>query len=149
MLTENWVTNVQKNWWFFQQSWNLFPNFGIKMEGTATYFSLFTGLCLADASKCMKLFAITWTCHNLSFILNALIVWNIAQISWFSPWRYMFNSFKWAIKFTKNAKSVSYFSSSSSHTNFPFDSTNYLISFLKSQNLFSILPQLSHLPSEK
>jgi len=62
MSTENEVTNIQKNWWFFLQSWNLFLNSFIKLESTATYFFflLFTGLCLAYVSKCMILFAISW-----------------------------------------------------------------------------------------
>lgn len=39
-----------------------------------------------------------WACHYLSFTSNAAIVWNTAEIRWFSPWRHMLNSFKWAIK---------------------------------------------------
>lgn len=41
MSTENEVTNIQKNWWFFLQSWNLFLNSFIKLESTATYFFFF------------------------------------------------------------------------------------------------------------
>ena len=41
-------------------------------------------------------------------------------ISWFSSWRHMFNSFKWVIKSTKNAKCVSQFSLSCSSTNLFF-----------------------------
>ena len=47
--------------------------------------------------------------NSLSFISNAVMVWNIAQINWFLPWRCIFNSFKWAAKSTKNPKSVSHF----------------------------------------
>jgi len=60
MLTENGVTNKQKNWWFVLQSWNLLLNSCIKMESTAEYFLLFTGLCLASVSKYINLFANTW-----------------------------------------------------------------------------------------
>ena len=37
----------------FCQSWNLFPNPFIKMESTAAYLLLFTGLCSASLSKCI------------------------------------------------------------------------------------------------
>lgn len=86
-----------KNWFFFffLQFWNLFSNSFNTVESTAAYLLLFTGLCLANASKCMKLFSITWAYHNLSFILYTVMVWNIKQMSWFSPWRCIFNSFKW------------------------------------------------------
>ena len=40
------------------------------MESTAAYFWLFTGLYLV---KCIKLFAITWAYHSLSFILNSYL----------------------------------------------------------------------------
>ena len=73
-------------------------------------FFLFTELCLVNVSKCIKLFAIAWACHNLSFFLSAVMFWNIEKISWLSPWRSMFNSFKWVVKSSKNAKSVTIFS---------------------------------------
>jgi len=73
---------------------------------------------LANTSECTTLFAVTSACRNWSFTLNAVMVWYIAQIRWFSPWRCMFNSFKWAVKSTKNTKSVSHFSSSSSGISF-------------------------------
>ena len=93
----------------FWKSWNLFSNSFIRMKSKAASFLLFTDLCLANASKHMTLFLITSTFHNLSFISNAVMVWNIAQINWFLPWRCIFNSFKWAAKSTKNPKSVSHF----------------------------------------
>ena len=127
---------MKKGMIFFQQSWNLISNFFIKAESTAAYFSLFTGLHLVIVSKCIKLFTIPWVCHNLSPVSNADMIWNIVERSWFPPWRSMFYSYKWAIKSSKNAKSVSHFSSSSSGNNFPFYSINDLISFWKSQNLF-------------
>lgn len=37
-----------------------------------------------SVSKCMRLLAITSTCHSLISI--TVIIWNIAQIRWFSPW---------------------------------------------------------------
>jgi len=70
------------------------------------------------AAKCVKLFAIAWACHNRSFISKAVIVWNTAQIRWFTPWRCMFNTFKWAVQ---SRLQLSHFSSSCSGTNFPFD----------------------------
>lgn len=71
-------------------------------------------------SQCFKiqLFA-TEACYNLSFTFNSVMVCNIA-LSWFSPWTCVFNSLKWAVKTTTNAKSVSHFSSSISSTDFPF-----------------------------
>lgn len=39
-----------------------------------------------SVSKCMRLLAITSTCHSLISI--TVIIWNIAQIRWFSPWRW-------------------------------------------------------------
>jgi len=61
MSTENRVTNIQKkkNWWVFQQSWNLFSNYYIKTESKDAHFSLSTGFSLASVSKCMQLYAIT------------------------------------------------------------------------------------------
>ena len=50
MSAENGVTDTQKNWWLFQQSWNLFSNSFIKMKSKAACFLLFTGLCLANVS---------------------------------------------------------------------------------------------------
>lgn len=44
---------------FFCQSWNSFSNSFIKMESSAAYFSLFTGLRLGNVSKSMCLFAKT------------------------------------------------------------------------------------------
>ena len=75
---------------FFLKSWNLFSNLFIKVANTAAYFSLFTGqwTCVS-VSKCMKLLVTTWPCHNLRFSSNVAIVWNIAQIRWFSPWRHV------------------------------------------------------------
>ena len=85
---------------FFLKSWNPFSNLSIKMASMAAYSSLFTGLCSANVSKWMKLFAIIQTCYNLNFISNMVIIWNVAQIRWFSPCRCMFNSFKWVVKST-------------------------------------------------
>lgn len=42
------------------QTWNVFSRYRIKTESTATYFLLFAGLCLANASKSINLFAIIW-----------------------------------------------------------------------------------------
>lgn len=81
-------------------------------KSKVAYFSLFTGLCLANVPKCIKLFALIWACHNFSFTWSTVTVWNVVLVNQFSPWRWMFNSFKRAVKFTKNAKSVSQFSSS-------------------------------------
>ena len=75
----------------------------LKTESTDAYFSVFTGLCLANISKCMKLFAITWACHSLSLTWNATMVWNEKQLSWFSSWRHVFNLLKWVAK-SKQAK---------------------------------------------
>jgi len=50
---------LKKAKFFFSfQSWDLLSNSLIKMGSTATCFSLFTGLCLADGSKCIHLFAV-------------------------------------------------------------------------------------------
>lgn len=96
------VANIPKNW-FFQHSWNLFSSSFIRTESMAAYFLLFTKLCLANISKCMKLLAVTWACHNIIFISDGFTVWNTAWVSWFSPWRYMCNSFKWVVKSSRNA----------------------------------------------
>ena len=82
----------------------------------------------------MKLFAVPWTCHNSNFILNSVMVWNMKQISWFSPWQCMLNSFKLVVKSTKNAKSLGHFLSPSSGTNFPFDSINHLMASFHFRN---------------
>lgn len=50
---------MPKKWWFFQHSRNLFSNSFTRMQSMAVYLSLFTGLSLASASKCLQLFAIT------------------------------------------------------------------------------------------
>ena len=50
MLTENGVTNITKNWWFFLSSWNLFSNFSIKKENKAAY-SPFRAPCVANVIK--------------------------------------------------------------------------------------------------
>ena len=126
---------------FFWQSWDIFSNPFTRMDSKAAYFSLFIRLCLASTSKCIKLFAITWTCHNLSFILNIVTVWNITQISWFSSWRSMFNSLKWVVKSTKNAKSVRHFSSSYYGTRFPFwfhKWLDFILQILKSFKHFTL-----------
>lgn len=107
-----------------------------QIKNKAEYFLLLTRPCLANMLKSVKLFALIWACHNFSFIWNTVMVWNIVLISWFSPWRVMFNSFKWVVKSTKNAKSVSQFSSSSSGTNFVFDAINNLIS-CRNHKIFS------------
>jgi len=70
-------------------------------------------------------------CH---FILNSVMVWNMKQISWFSPWQCMLNSFKLVVKSTKNAKSLGHFLSPSSGTNFPFDSINHLMASFHFRN---------------
>ena len=57
MLTEM-ELQIHKKPRLFHQSWKLFSNSCIKIC-KATYFSLFTGLCLVSVSKCIKLFAIT------------------------------------------------------------------------------------------
>ena len=36
-----------------------------RRQGFPTYFSLFTGVCLASVWKCTKLFATTWACRKL------------------------------------------------------------------------------------
>ena len=61
------------------KSWHLFSYSCSKRESTAAQFSLFTGLCLVNISKWVRLFAITWDCYNLSFISTTVITWNIAQ----------------------------------------------------------------------
>lgn len=50
---------------FFQQPWNLFSSFFIKMKSMAAYFLMCAGLCLANVSKSIILFAITWTSTSL------------------------------------------------------------------------------------
>lgn len=60
MSTKNGVTSVPKNYLFFLQSWNLFLNSLIKTANSIQPCFLFTGLCLADVSKGIQLFAITW-----------------------------------------------------------------------------------------
>lgn len=52
------------------------------MEGKAAYFSLFTGMCLASVSNCIKLFAITLACHSLVSFQSVLIC-SILQINVF------------------------------------------------------------------
>lgn len=60
-----------------------------------------------------------------------LVLRNVSAVnSWFHLFRLLF--FR---ELSKNAKSVSHFSSSSTGTNFPFDSIHHLISFHKSENL--------------
>lgn len=49
----------------------IYQNSCIKTESKFAYFSCFTGLCLANVSKFVKLFVLTWACHNSSFVSNA------------------------------------------------------------------------------
>lgn len=48
------------------QFWKLFSNSSIKTDSTTAYFSLLKGLCLANISKWIGLFAITWGSTSLS-----------------------------------------------------------------------------------
>jgi len=76
MSTENGVVNTHthththKKDDFFRnlENYSLIPL--SKLKRKASYFSLF----LASTSKCMKVFAISWACHNLSFFSNVVMV---------------------------------------------------------------------------
>lgn len=48
------------------QFWKLFSNSSIKTDSTTAYFSLLKGLCLANISKWIGLFAINWVSTSLS-----------------------------------------------------------------------------------
>jgi len=144
-LTENGVANIQENLSFWK-SWNLCSNHFIKTESKAAHFSLFTGLCLANTSKCMKLSAIIWACHNLSFILNTVAIWNrlvdfhIENACWIC-WNEWSNPPKmltlWALLHLQvQAQFFFWF----------HKWLDFILQIIKS---FSILPQLSHLPSER
>jgi len=56
--------------------------FFIRMESTAAYFSLLTGLCINNTSKSINLFAITWI-STAPFPACALV---LAQKGWIVNW---------------------------------------------------------------
>lgn len=74
MSTENRIIDTPKTWLYFRQSWNLFSNSCIKTKSMDAYFLPLPGLCLANVSQGIQLFAtmrVSTALHPVPFSAHA------------------------------------------------------------------------------
>ena len=121
-------------------SLNLSLNASINITHSLVYSSAVEGFLPNQSGKCAALFCQCCTFHSFNLASNDWTFESRELRSWFWPCSLIFNSDRYLVMSTINAKSHSHLLSLSSLTSFPFISMNCLTSSRSSQNLLSTFP---------